>query len=82
MESPILSNHNNNQEPMFLHLLEVALEQRIVESEINSQDPETQTFDSDHSLFDSLSQTDNFSDVLPGSRLLRYKKDGIYKLPY
>ncbi len=62
MEIPILSNHNNNQEPMFLHLLEVTLQERIVESEINIQDPETQTFDSDHSLFDSLSQTDNFSE--------------------
>jgi len=47
---------------MFPHLLEAALEERIGESEINSQNLETQTFDSDRSLFDSLPQTDNFSE--------------------
>ncbi len=47
---------------MFPHLLEAALEERIGDSEINSQDPEAQTFDSDRSLFDSLLQTDNFSE--------------------
>ncbi len=40
MESLILSNHNDNQEPMFPHLLEAALEERIGESEINSQNLE------------------------------------------
>jgi len=64
MESQILWNHNDYEESMISHIDDVVLEERVGESEVNSQNQnlETQTFQSDRSLFDTLDRTNNFSE--------------------
>ncbi len=47
---------------MISHIEDAALEERVGESEVNSQNLETQTFQSDRSLFDTLARTNNFSE--------------------
>jgi len=82
MENQILWNHNDYEKSMISHIEDAALEDRVGESEVNSQNQnlETQTFQSDRSLFDTLARTNNFSEFLLNSSMLRYKKDGMYKL--
>lgn len=64
MESQILWNHNDYEESMISHIDDAVLEERVGESEVNSQNQnlETQTFQSDRSLFDTLARTNNFSE--------------------
>ncbi len=46
MDILILSNHNDYEEPMILHVKDAVLEERVEESEVNRQNQnlETQTF--------------------------------------
>ncbi len=64
MESQILWNHNDYEESMISHIEDAALEERVGESEVNSQNQnlETQTFQSDRSLFDTLARTNDLSE--------------------
>ncbi len=55
-------NHNNSQESMIAHVENAVFEEIIGEPGVNSQNLETQTFQSDRSLFDSLTPTNNFSE--------------------
>jgi len=65
MESLNLLNHNNYQEymiPSIEHVEEDVSEERAGELEVNSQNMESQTFQSDPSLFDKLPRTNDFSE--------------------
>jgi hypothetical protein len=82
MESQILWNHNDYEESMISHIEDAALEERVGESEVNSQNQnlETQTFQSDRSLFDTLARTNNFSEFCTQFQHVALQERWDYKL--
>jgi len=64
MESLNLLNHNNYQEYMipYIEYVDDVSEERAGELEVSSQNMESQTFQSDPSLFDKLPRTNDFSE--------------------